>query len=69
MGAGPPTYVAAYQQLDVSASYWITDAMQVYVDAINVTDETTHLYGRDRLQTLFAGQAGPRFSIGFRYKL
>ncbi|MCY4123118.1 MAG: TonB-dependent receptor, partial [Acidobacteria bacterium] len=69
VGPGPPTYVAAYQQLDVSASYWITDAMQVYVDAINVTDETTHVYGRDRLQTLFAGQAGPRFSIGFRYKL
>ncbi|MCY4012153.1 MAG: TonB-dependent receptor [Gammaproteobacteria bacterium] len=69
VGAGPPTYVAAYQQLDVSASYWITDALQVYVDAINLTDETTHVYGRDRLQTLSAGQAGPRFSIGFRYKL
>ncbi|MDE0658785.1 MAG: TonB-dependent receptor [Gammaproteobacteria bacterium] len=69
VGAGPPTYVGAYQQLDMSASYWITDTMQVYVDAINVTDETTHLYGRDRLQTLFAGQAGPRYSIGFRYKL
>ena len=69
VGAGPPTYVAAYPQLDLSASYWITDTMQVYVDAINVTDETTHLYGRDRLQTLFAGQAGPRYSIGFRYKL
>ena len=69
VGAGPPTYVAGYQQLDVSASYWFTDTMQVYIDAINVTDETTHVYGRDRLQTLSAGQAGARYSIGLRYKL
>ena len=68
IGAGPPTYVAAYQQVDVSASYWFTDAMQVYVDVLNLTDETTHVYGRDRLQTLFAGQAGPRYNLGFRYK-
>ncbi|MYJ76149.1 MAG: TonB-dependent receptor [Gammaproteobacteria bacterium] len=69
VGAGPPTHVAAYQQVDLSASYWINDSMQVYVDMLNVTDETTHVYGRDRLQTLFAGQSGPRYNIGFRYKL
>ena len=69
VGAGPPTYVAAYQQLDVSASYWFTDSMQVYVDILNLTDETTHVYGRDKAQTLFAAQAGPRYNIGFRYKL
>ena len=68
VGAGPPTYVAAYQQVDVSASYWFTETMQVYADVLNLTDETTHVYGRDKLQTLFAGQAGPRFNLGFRYK-
>ena len=68
VGAGPPTYVAAYQQVDISASYWFTDTMQAYVDVLNLTDETTHVYGRDRLQTLFAGQAGPRYNLGFRYK-
>lgn len=68
VGSGPPTYVAAYQQWDVSASYWFNDAMQLYVDVLNLTDETTHVYGRDKLQTLFAGQAGPRYNVGFRYK-
>ena len=53
----------------MSASHWITDAMQGYMDAVNLTDETAHVYGRDSLQTLSAGQAGPRFSIGCRYKL
>ncbi len=68
VGAGPPTHVAAYQQLDVSASYWFTDSFQVYVDVLNLTDETTHVYGRDKAQTLFAAQLGPRYNIGVRYK-
>ncbi len=68
VGAGPPTYVGAYQQLDISASYWFSDNMQAYIDILNLTDETTHVYGRDKAQTLFAAQAGPRYNIGFRYK-
>ncbi len=69
VGAGPPTYVGAYQQVDLGASYWFNENMQVFVDILNLTDETTHVYGRDRLQTLFAAQSGPRYNIGFRYKL
>ncbi|MYF01184.1 MAG: TonB-dependent receptor [Gammaproteobacteria bacterium] len=69
VGAGPPTYVAAYQQVDVSASWWVTENWQVFADILNLTDETTHVYGRDKNQTLFAAQSGPRYNIGFRYKL
>ena len=69
VGAGPPTHVGEYQQVDLSANYWINDNMNVYLDVLNLTDETTHVYGRDKTQTLFAGQAGPRYNIGFRYKL
>ena len=68
VGAGPPTHVNAYQQLDMSASYWFGDRFQVYVDALNITDETTHVYGRHEFQTLFAGQAGPRYNMGVRFK-
>ena len=69
VGAGPPTHVGEYQQVDLSASYWINDNMNVYLDVLNLTDETTHVYGRHEIQTLFAAQAGPRYNIGFRYKL
>ena len=68
VGAGPPTHVGAYQQVDVSASYWFRDNVQVYFDALNLTNETTHVYGRHEFQTLFAGQAGPRYNVGVRYK-
>ena len=69
VGAGPPTYVAEYQQVDLSASYWVTLRMQVYLDILNLTDETIHTYGRDETQTLLAVQAGPRYNLGFRYRL
>ncbi len=68
VGAGPPTHTADYQQLDLSVSYWFTDQIQAYFDVLNLTDETTHVYGRDKLQTLFAGQNGPRYNLGLRYK-
>lgn len=68
VGALPPTYTAAYEQYDLSANYWINDQMQVFVDILNLTDETTHVYGRDKLQTLFAAQLGTRYNVGFRYK-
>lgn len=69
VGAGPPTYVASYQQVDVSASYWLTVRMQLYLDILNLTDETVHTYGRHESQTLVAAQAGPRYNLGFRYRL
>ena len=68
VGSGPPTYVAEYEQWDLSASYWFNDNLQVYFDALNITDETRHVYGRDKLQTLFAAQFGPRYNLGVRYK-
>ncbi|MBB3167361.1 TonB-dependent receptor [Simiduia aestuariiviva] len=67
VGVGP-TYVAAYGQWDMNASYEINENATVFVEALNVTDETTHVYGRDKMQTLFAAQIGPRFAIGARYK-
>ena len=69
VGAGPPTYVGEYQQLDLSVNYTINDNWTVYFDALNITDETTHVYGRHPVQTLFTAQSGPRHNIGFRYKL
>jgi TonB-dependent receptor len=68
VGVGPPTYVNDYQQLDLNANWWVTPNFQVFVDALNLTDETRHVYGRTELQTLFATQQGPRYNIGLRYK-
>ncbi len=68
VGAGPPTYVDDYQQWDLSASYWYNEHMQIVLDVLNLTNETSHVYGRDPMQTLFATQLGTRYNVGLRYK-
>ena len=68
VGPLPPTYVSDYQQLDMSANFWITDNAQVFLDVLNITEETTHVFGRAEQQTLFASQGGIRYNLGFRYK-
>ena len=70
VGAAPPTYVDEYEQWDLSASYWFgeNENYQVYLDVLNLTDETTYVYGRAEPQALFVSQLGRRFNLGFRYK-
>ena len=67
VGGIPPTYVDEYDQIDIGASYTFGDNLQVFLDAINITDETTYVYGRTTGQVLFAAQAGPRYNLGLRY--
>ena len=68
VGVGPPTYTGAYSQVDLSGNYWINENMQLFLDVLNLTDETSHVYGRSTLQTLFATQQGTRYNVGFRYQ-
>jgi hypothetical protein len=69
VGAGPPTYVAAYGQLDLNASYkFFGDKLITFVDILNLTNETTYVYGRSKDQPLFATQLGTRYNVGVRYK-
>ena len=67
VGGIPPTYVDEYDQIDIGASYTFGDNLQIFLDAINITDETTFVYGRTTGQVLFAAQAGPRYNLGLRY--
>jgi TonB-dependent receptor len=68
VGAGPPTYVDDYGQWDLSASYQFTDNFTVFADVLNLTDETSYVYGRDHMQVLYATQLGTRYNVGLRYK-
>jgi iron complex outermembrane receptor protein len=61
-----PVFIESYGQWDISASYDINDNLSVYLDGINLTDETTRSYVRFEEQLLSAEQYGPRYSIGIR---
>ena len=39
-----------------------------HIEAINLSNETQRVHGRNENQALFVTQTGPRFMIGARYK-
>ena len=62
-----PTYVEAYQQFDLNASYDINDNLTIFFEGINLTDEYIRTYGRDKMLTKGIYTTGPRYNIGARY--
>lgn len=62
-----PQYTEAYAQLDMSASYEVNENLTVFMDAINLLDETYRVHGRSQMQVMQAGQTGPRYNLGVRY--
>ena len=65
--ANNPQYVEDYGQLDFNVSYEIRDGITLFVEGINVTDETTRVVGRTPSYVNFATQTGARYNIGARY--
>ena len=63
-----PLYVEEYGQLDFNASYDFNERMTVFVEGLNVTDETTRTIDRSPAYVNFATQTGPRYNLGLRYK-
>ena len=66
-GVTKPGYSEEYEQWDASASYAVTDGFTVFVEGINLTNETFRSHGRDPMQLYNVGQIGARYNIGFRY--
>lgn len=62
-----PQYVEDYGQLDFNASYQLLDGLTVFVEGINVTNETSRVVGRTPAYINFATQTGARYNFGIRY--
>lgn len=63
----PPQYAKAYEQFDLSVNYDVTDRLTVFLEGVNLNNETEEGYGRYEEQFLFARQYGPRYALGARY--
>ncbi len=66
-GTPGPVNVESFGQWDLSASYNISDSLTVFIEGLNITEETTRSYGRSTLQVIQAAQTGARFNFGLRY--
>jgi len=64
-----PTFVNSSLQIDLSTSYQINDSLNVYFEALNLTDETLSTHGRFDEEMLDAFAYGRRYSLGVRFRL
>jgi iron complex outermembrane receptor protein len=63
-----PTFVNSSLQIDFSTSYQITEKINVYFEALNLTDETLSTHGRFDNQLLDAYAYGRRYALGGRVR-
>jgi TonB-dependent receptor len=66
-GTPGPNNIESYGQWDMSASYAVSDNLTIFVEGLNVTEETFRSYGRSTRQVIRAGQTGARYQLGARY--
>jgi TonB-dependent receptor len=69
-GAGPgPRYIEDYAQVDMTISYDVpqVEGLNVFFNAINLTEQNARTSGRDERQVLDSIQQGARYSLGARY--
>lgn len=59
-------FVDSYSQVDMSASYDVTDDITVFFEGINLTNSIVKKHGRFENHFLLAEDSGRRFSLGVR---
>jgi TonB-dependent receptor len=63
-----PIYVEAYDQIDLSVGYDVSDHIALSLEAINITGEDVRWHGRSVNQVWRVEDQGPRYAVGARYK-
>jgi TonB-dependent receptor len=63
-----PGYTEPYGQVDLSVGYNLNKNLSLSFEAINLTNATQRMHGRNKTEVLSAVQFGPRFMLGARYK-
>ena len=66
-GTTQPSYVRAYEQWDANVTYEVIDGLMLFVEGINVTNNTFRSFARSPYQVYGVGQSGARYNVGFRY--
>lgn len=63
-----PIFNESYFQIDANVSYYVTDRLQVFVEALNITEEVQRIFVRYPDQFLRGNQYGARYNIGARFR-
>ena len=64
-----PTFVNSSLQIDVTTSYQFTEQLNVFFEALNVTNDTMSTHGRYDEQLLDVFAYGRRYALGVRFRM
>ncbi len=64
-----PTFVNSSLQIDLSTSYQFTEQLNVFFEALNVTNETMSTHGRFDNELLDVFAYGRRYALGARFRM
>lgn len=65
LDANNDTYVDAQTQIDFSLHYYITDAIKINLEALNLTNEVYYTYEKSKAYNVQHEQYGSTFKLGF----
>jgi len=66
---GPnPRYTESYGQLDANVIWAMNERFSMFIEGINLTNETQRIHGRHYNMLTSLTQTGPRYMFGVRYK-
>lgn len=63
----PPQFAKEFGQIDMSVNYDVNENLTVFVEGVNLNNETEESFGRYEAQFLSARQYGTRYTLGVRY--
>ena len=64
---GSPVFTEEYAPLDANVTWFATEQLALFFEAINITEEVQRIYVRYPEQFIRGNQYGARFNIGARY--
>ncbi|MFU8814835.1 MAG: TonB-dependent receptor [Pseudomonadales bacterium] len=62
-----PVFTEEYEQIDANFTWFASDNLAVFVEALNITEETQRVYVRYPEQFIRGNQYGARYNVGARY--
>lgn len=62
-----PVFTEEYEQIDANLTWYATEQLAVFAEALNITEETQRVYVRYPEQFIRGNQYGARYNIGARY--
>ncbi len=62
-----PIFTEAYAQLDLNVNYAVNEDLTIFVEGLNITEETQRTYVRYEEQMLRLAEYGARYNLGVRY--